>query len=513
VRTWLEWAVLALLAAFAVAPAVGLLLHAQGHGLVWSGADSSFPADEYQYLSWVRQYSDHLLAANLLDVAPSSHVFLHPMFLVSGIGVRLGLGAELAYLLWKPIALVVAFLGVRAYAARFLEGTWPRLLALLIGLFFLSPVSAVADWASLGSGLRRGELGAATIPSPAVLLWGYLPTVIAVGLMPVFLLAVERVVRDRPASLRLPLLAAACGAAVSWLHPWQGEVLLVTVAAAVALTAEARRSLTRLVLPVAGLLAPLAYYFVLSRADADWRFAQQANVIGGHPRAWALLVTFLPLAAAAAAGLRPRTPDLGERMLQLWPVAAVLVFVALSPSFAQHAFEGVAVPLGILAVRGVCRARHGLAWAVAFAALAVVPGSIHAGQFMADSASANAQPFFLQPGERDALAYLHDLSEPGAVLPTPFLSSLVPARTERKTWLGHPSWTRDYDRRAAEAAALFGGRLPPTAASEMIRRSGARFVLADCRSQATSMGALAPLASSVRRFGCASVYLVAAPGP
>jgi hypothetical protein len=166
------------------------------------------------------------------------------------------------------------------------------------------------------------------------------------------------------------------------------------------------------------------------------------------------------------------------------------------------------VPLGMLAVRGVCRARSGLALAAALTLVLVVPACIHAGKLISDTAAANVQPYYLEPGERDALDYLDDSRAEGAVLPAPFLSSMVPARTGRKTWLGHPSWTRDYGRRLADASALFDGSLPAASAGALIKGSGARFVLADCRHRATAQRALAPLAASVRHFGCAAVYEV-----
>jgi hypothetical protein len=498
---------LALLAAFSVAPLVGLAIDAHLHGLVWSGADSPYPADEYQYLSWVRQYAHHLLAANSLDVLPSAHVFLHPMFLVSGIAVLAGLSTEAAYLLWMPVAVVVAFLGVRAYAARFLPAVSARALAIVIGLFFVGPAAAVADWASLGSAGRRAELGGATVPPPGVLLWGYLPTVIAIGLMPVFLLGAERLIRSENPALRTQLVLAACGAAIAWLHPWQAEVVLVTTAAGVALGAESRRRAARLGLPFAGLLAPIAYYYVLSRADADWSFAQHANTAGGHVAAWALAIALLPVVVPAIAGLKLREADLGQRMLQLWPAAALVVYLALSPSFAQHSLEGVGIPLGILAVRGVWRARNGIRWAAALTGLVVVPGCVHDVQLLSDAANADVQPFYLQRDDQRALDYLAHVRGPGAVLPSPFLSSLVPARTDRQTWIGHPSWTRDYSTRVAEANALFDGRLAGPDAVALVRRSGARFLLADCHQHGPALSSL-DLIIDTRRFGCASVYRV-----
>jgi len=44
------------------------------------------------------------------------------------------------------------------------------------------------------------------------------------------------------------------------------------------------------------------------------------------------------------------------------------------------------------------------------------------------------------------------------------------------------------------------------AARSLVRASGARFVLSDCQVTGNLATALAPIALSVRRFGCAAVY-------
>jgi hypothetical protein len=348
-----------------------------------------------------------------------------------------------------------------------------------------------------------------------VLLWGYLPTVISVGLMPVFLLGIERLVRaakggslvGRPRDL---ILVCAAGIAVSWLHPWQGEVLLVTVIAAVALGRERRRQARMVLIPTLALVAPLIYYFLLSHTDAAWRFAAQQNARDGRLAAWAIAVALIPLVLPALAGLRARSwGDFPERMLVMWPVAVMAVYLFLSPSFPQHAFQGLSLPLAILAVRGLSTVQHRLAWGAILVAILVVPGTVHAARLMRDTVNAGVQPFYLQPGEDRALSYLSKLGEHGAVLSTPYLGSLVPARTGRHTWVGHPSWTRDFSARVVAADTLFDGRLSQARARALVRASRTKFILDDCGRHRAALPALKPIVTSVRRFGCASVYRVA----
>jgi hypothetical protein len=492
---WLELALVGALAVFALIPLVGLLRHAATHGLVLSGADSPYPADQFQYEAWIRQFGSGVLAGNTLDTAPSHRVFLHPMFLLSGLAWRAGLSIHVTYLLWMPVALVVFFLGFRAYVARFLTGTWERLAALAVALFFISPV-------------RVGAI----VPSSAVLLWGYLPSALAVGLMPLFLLGVEGIARggaDGALARRSRLLlVCACGAAVSWLHPWQGEVLLVTVAGALVLGRERRRQARLVLVPMLALLGPLLYYFVLSRADPAWSYAQHANQSIGHLGEGTIVLALAPIVVPALAGLPSQWDELHERMLVLWLPAVLAVYYVFSPSFPQHAFEGVGLPLAILAIRGLRRVKRRVVWGAALAAVLIVPGSVRALELLRDTVHIQNQPFYLQPGEDQALSYLSKVRESGAVLPTPYLGSLVPARTGRQTWIGHPSWTRDFAARASAADALFDGRLSDKRVRALVKTSSATFILDDCGRHAAALRDLQPIALSIRRFGCATVYRV-----
>jgi len=482
------------LALFSVVPLAKLLSHTLEHGLVFTGADGLFPADQFQYMSWIRQFGDHLLAANLLDLAPSSHVFLHPQFLLSGLAWRAGVGIQMAFLLWKPIAVMALFFGFRSYVARFLPGTGQRVAAFVAAMFFASPIAALVSWASIGSAHFQyqisnlsGELFAAGAT------WGYLPTAIALGLMPLFALGVERLWRvpegrPPPRTLRHAPEALDAEAAVSWLHPWQGEVLLLTVLAVAAFDRAVLRQV-RFIAPLVALLAPLVYYFVLSHADAAWSFAAHENALGGHVPWWAVTAGVVPLALPACFGLRAVDRSPGELMLRAWPLAALVVYLVLSPSFPQHAFEGVSLPLAVLAVRGLGRMRLA---APIYRAL-----------------GGEASGYYLRSDETRALDYLASLHAPGGVLSTYDLAPFVPAATGRPTWVGHPSWTRHFPERVRASELLFAGDLRRERAIAFIRSTHARFILVGCGHPAAPFARLAPAVSRTRTFGCASVYEVA----
>ena len=56
------------------------------------------------------------------------------------------------------------------------------------------------------------------------------------------------------------------------------------------------------------------------------------------------------------------------------------------------------------------------------------------------------------------------------------------------------------------AQMVLDGTLPAASARWFIQRSGARFLLADCKARPDLDEVLAPLAESSEHFGCAAVY-------
>ena len=141
-----EWLLMALLALWTFAPVVWLLTRTHS-GDLYTGADGPFAGDALQYLSWIRESGNHVLVANRFDTAPAGHVFLHPMFLLSGLLWKAGLPFQVAYLLWKPVAIVGVVAASAAYARRLLpERTRDVPLALVLALFFAPPTVAIADW-------------------------------------------------------------------------------------------------------------------------------------------------------------------------------------------------------------------------------------------------------------------------------------------------------------------------------------------------------------------------------
>src|SRR6202012_5691560 len=108
-----ELALLAGLAAWGLYPLVLLVVHASSthtrltgaNGLI--GADGELGGDQVQYLAWIRDASTHGLAADLFRLTEIRRVYLQPLFTISGGLYRLGLPLSVAYLVFKPVAIVV----------------------------------------------------------------------------------------------------------------------------------------------------------------------------------------------------------------------------------------------------------------------------------------------------------------------------------------------------------------------------------------------------------------------
>jgi len=501
-------ATLLALLAWGLAPVVYLLVEAAASDRSISGADGLFAADQLQYLAWIRSAGEHVLAANGFDLRLGAHVYLHPMWLLSGLAWRAGAGIALSYLLWLPIAAVLLFAGFRAYVQRLVAPGRGRIAALVTALFFVTPAHALFGWLALPGassvGLFAGEL------SPALELWGYAPIVIALALMPLFLLGIERILdpgrRAAGSSARsyVPWTSVA-GALASWLHPWQGETLLLVVAGLLLWRRE-QRSLPRLAVPVAATLAPLLYYGALARWDSAWAVGRTQTDVP-RPSLVYLALDLAPLALLVLAAPRRFGADTQERMLWLWPPAAAIVYaISFNQGYGLHSIEGLSLPLSILAVRGWQRLRLPAALGATAVLAATMPGLLFSAHLEHRTIRSAQQPFLLRGDEVRALAFLDRARGEGGVLSSERLAAAVPAYTGRRTWQGHLSWTPDFLIRSGEASALFGGRLDGGAAQALVRRVGARFVLSDCAERRDLAPLLAPVLRAVRRFGCASIY-------
>ena len=510
-----EWVCLAALAALAFAPLIGMLVRVWTQGGIFTGADSYLVADPLQYLNWLRQAGDHVGVANLYDLAPGPHSFVHPGLIISGLAHRLGLGIVAAYMIWKPVAIAALFAGALATVRRFLDRPGDRHLALVLALFACMPVAALVGWSGLGGGATKldfdfisGELWTGSY------VWGYLFTGVAVGLLPLSLLAYERGRGDGPVGMLA--WAAAGGLLCAWLQPWQGITLALVVAAAEALAWRRDRRALSLVardaVPMLMAVAlPLVYYLILSRTDPSWELAGVINDIPRWPW-WVTVLGLAPLAIPAAFAYRLPAPGFGDLALRAWPLAGLLIFYQPAGTFPFHAFQGLTLPLavlGVVALRGWIGERPVPLWpALAAVAILVVPGTVYRVDELRGAVQVGRQAFFLEPGERDALRWLERAPQKGGVLSTAYSGAVIPAYSGRETWIGAGSWTPDGARRGLLTDALFSGRIGRDEAERIVRESGARFVYVDCHDRADVTPLIQRVAGPPRRFGCATVYEV-----
>jgi hypothetical protein len=509
-----EAGVLVVLFALAVAPLLGLLVRVWSQGGVVTGGDGFLVADPLQYLTWLREASEHVAVANLYDLEDGPRSFVHPGVVVSGLLHRAGLGVVAAYMVWKPVAALALFAGALALVRRFLSRRDDRRLALVLALFFASPVAALVGWSGIGGNdvkfdfdFVSGELW------PGTYLWGYLFTALAVGLLPLGLLAYER---GRAGGGAGPLaLAAACGLLSAWMQPWQGATFVaVLVATELLCVRRGRRALAAardLAAPVTATLAPLAYYYVLSRSDASWELAGAVNDFPRWPW-WVTVLGLLPLALPAAFAYRLPAPDFGALALRVWPLAGLAIFYQPGGTFPFHAFQGLSLPLSVLAalaLRGWLGERAvPLAGAVVVVLALCVVGTLYRANELREAVNLGRQPFFLETAERDALRDLEQRPEAGGVLTPVYSGILVPAYTGRETYIGAGSWTPNFEVRRRDTEALFAGEMGTADASALVERSGAAFLYSDCHGRADIERIVRPFTGPPRRFGCAAVYRV-----
>lgn len=497
------------------------------HGRIWTGTEAVYQEDGMQSLMWLRGILEHGASPDLYVLAHTSADFFQPLLAVSAGVAALGVAPYVALLLWKPVALLAIFFLVRAYVYRLIPALWPRRAALTLALLY--------GWGHV--------IGDSWI---VFWTWGYPFALIALACMVGALLAYSRA----RAAGRVSVAAALLGMLASWLHPWQGETLIaIVVGAELALLARRwqsaaglpvairrRAELAAPALTVALTALPLLYFALLVRFDPVWQ-RERESALSTYPVEH-VVTGFVLLALPALLAYRTRVNSFLELTARVWPAATVAIF-ALSEwqgSGSTHALLGVTIPLGVLAAQGVgtlpwpaIRTRlrdrgvrspaagdRGERWPAALPALAVVaiavlivPGTLNMLKYAQSAVKPRrGNPNFIAAGESRALSYLAHDPRPGGVLTRFYLGMVVPAQTGRQVYTGNCYWSQPACRqRSVSAEKLLTGEMPTTQARAFVRGSGARYVLADCRSR-DLMETLAPIVASVHRFGCAAVYVI-----
>jgi len=496
-----------------------LLAIRTGPDHIWTGTNGLYLGDQMQYLGWIRSSHTNLLIGNPYVTSGGIHDFLNPGLAISEILVDLGMSTWLSYLIWTPIAAVIFAVAVRLYVHRIVTSTAARRMALVLALFYLSPLSLIASSLHWNQVLFFQSFGLEMWPINY--LWGYPLTAIAVAAMIGALLNYERARDERRLRLGAPLCALLC----AWLQPWQGATLIVILLGCELYLRFRTGKATQLLLPGITLGAgalPLFYYFLLGHFDPSWKLADQADSqqLPSLPID-DLILSLLPLLIFAALAYWRYQDGFQFLTARIWPICAVAVLYMIAitgvGTFPKHALQGLAVPLSILAVCGVTAipgAIHSrsstLFVAILVAGLITAPVGHELAQIenLGDPSIFFPAPFFLRSSEADALRYLAQSPEPGSVLSTVYLGQIVPAETGRPTWVGIYSFTPAYAERVDEATRLFSGQMTKVSAVSFVRSTGAKFVLSDCSHPQNLSSLLGSDLQATIHFGCASVYMV-----
>jgi hypothetical protein len=535
---WFELSALALFGLLSLSILALDLWQVVVHGQVWTGTDGEYAVDQLQYLAWIRDTASHGLVSNLFVLHPTPADYFQPAIAISGGLTALGMAPWLSLLLWKPVAVVTLFLAVRAYVGRSLAGRWPRRTALLLAIFFGSFSSVYGAFNVLGD------------LSPVFLTWGYVFGVMALAAMVAALVAYG----DARTTGRRLWLPGLLGAMASLLHPWNGELLVALIVAAEAvlllgarlgrkrmaeqngrgvwredraagrarLARSARRlgheRLVLLALAVGGTAVPLLYYAVLVKSDISWTLAQQASK-HSFPF-WSLAIAIVPLLVPAVVAYRRPPVTFLAAATRVWPLVAFGIFLLSGTSLGAtplHSFEGITIPLAVLAVEGLLmlgwrRLPRRMLLGTALVAVFTIPAMYwEINEARINVAPTPAGSNFITRGERDALNYLARDREAGGVLTNYHLGDAVPGFTGRRTYVGDCLWSEpNCYGRAVNMGWLFrgGAGATPAAVQSFVLSTKARFVLADCMTTVNVRKLLGPIVRSEHTFGCAAVYEV-----
>jgi hypothetical protein len=260
----------------------------------------------------------------------------------------------------------------------------------------------------------------------------------------------------------------------------------------------------------------LLYYAILGKADLSWKLAQIASK---HAFSfWSIALAVAPLLLPAVIAYRTRPTTFLAAATRVWPLAAFGIFLLSGTSLGAtplHAFQGITLPLAVLAVEGLQllgwrRLRHPVLIGAAAVALFTIPATVNElsiAHGLAAPTPENAN--FIKRDERNALNYLAHVKKRGSVLTRSYLGAVVPGRTGRRTYIGDCLWSEPGCLDLTwNAQALFTGQLSTAVSRRFVMQSGARFVLADCETTADVRTLLGPIIRSAHDFGCAAVYEV-----
>ena len=257
-----------------------LLLHRSGPDHLWTGTNGIYVGDQMQYLGWIRTSLRDILIGDPYTTSGGTRDFLYPPLVVSEVLVRVGVSTWLSYLLWMPVAAVALALCVRALVRRSMVATASRRIALVLALFYISPLWYLAShfrWPNLYFGSYSLEMW------PVGWLWGYPFTALAVAFFIGTILTYQRGRDERRLAVGAPLCALLC----AWLLPWPGATLLVVLMAAEVYLRIRRLAPTPPRLLAATTIAcalPLGYYALLGHFDAnvEARGADQQPISSVH---------------------------------------------------------------------------------------------------------------------------------------------------------------------------------------------------------------------------------------
>jgi len=440
--------------------------------------------DACVYISWIRQVADgRLLYRNNYTNQPQRAGQFNLLFVLMGLTVRAtGLSPTAVLHLFRVLLGAGLLVLAWVFAGQFIPDERKRLFFLAILAF-----SSGFGWALP----RHGHQGPVDMWQPEAI------TFLSLYLNPLFLAGQILMLgafyfliqASSTGSLRSSALAGVLLLLLANIHTYDVLTIgAVWVSYLVVLCLMERRILWRLIalslLAAALSLPALAYQVHLYRTEEVFRL--RANTPAPSPAIWSYFLGYGAVFVAAIFGLPAALKGRKRLLIAVW--AAVGFALPYLPVAQQRKLVmGLHIPLAILAAAAIwplarrLSRRNARALGLAFICFLAIGNIRFLQNDVAGLMQNQTAPFFppfLTDSEIRCLQWLRaNTKRSDTVFASPEIALFVPALVGNNVYYGHWSETPDYKGKIADWAAFSDPTLPEPVRADILRRTGASYVI------------------------------------
>lgn len=451
--------------------------------------------DSNSYFAWIRQAADgHWLFDFAFTSEPHLRAMFHPVFLVMGLLVRVGI--PLAFVWYGVDFLAAIALGMTIYlfSAWFFRKTGKRVFATVLTstgggfgfIYYLLHAWPSDQWLPVDIGLTEATIGRS-------ILWPFIFELAVVLLLWSFMLFLRYCDTGRT---RLLVLAAITGFFLNITHPYDAMIFFLVLTVYTFIRYQGSR-LKALILLMSVALLPTLYHLILVLVDPVFRAHSNFNLYSPFPAAYVLGFGFLlVLAAVGALAKMFSRVEFKERhwmFLIVWTLL-VPVMVYFPVNFQRRLIEGAIVPIGMLAAAGCMtiwetRFIQKLLPSVAFLR-ALIVGAVSVGVVFTFGFTAlvalvidvqdvvrGGFPYYLSDNELEAASWLDShASESDVLLASSEMGNFLPRLTGSRVYMGHGMQTVRAIEKYQEVIAFFTGNMTIPEREAFVQDRGIAYV-------------------------------------